>query len=222
MNKKIIKKQANSILKKHRLSDVSLDNILYIISDYGFEVIDFNKNNLENETLLNQLSLTDMADVQPAFTYQNDDIKLVFVIDDLKPDEKVYVLAHELGHIVLGHLDKATKSTIDEQEANEFAHYLLNPTKRAKLRSFIYNHKCILIILFSIVFLISIAAPITVHNVKSKNDFGEYYVTETGNKYHKKDCIFVKNKSNARKLTLEEYESGEYEPCGVCLPDSKE
>lgn len=222
MDKKTIKKQADSILKKYRLSDVSLDNILYIISDYGFEVIDFNKNDLENETLLMQLSLTDMADAQPAFTFQNDDVKLVFVSDDLQPDEKIYVLSHELGHIVLGHLEKAIKSTVDEQEANEFTHYLLNPTKRAKLRAFIFNHKRFLIILSSIILLIAIAIPVTMHYTKPKNDFGEYYITETGTKYHRKDCIFIKNKTNSRKITKEEFESGEYEPCGTCLPDDEE
>ena len=196
MDKKTIKKQADSILKKYRLSDVSLDNILYIISDYGFEVIDFNKNDLENEALLKQLSLTDMADAQPAFTFRNDDVKLVFVSDDLKTDEKIYVLSHELGHIALGHLERVVKSAIDEQEANEFTHYLLNSTKRAKLRAFIFNHKRFLIILCSIILLIAIAIPVTMHYAKPKNDFGEYYVTETGTKYHRKDCIFIKNKTN--------------------------
>ena len=39
-----------------------------------------------------------------------------------------------------------------------------------------------------------------------------------GNKYHEKDCIFVKDKTNVHRMTEEEFESGEYEPCRICLP----
>ena len=52
-----------------------------------------------------------------------------------------------------------------------------------------------------------------------KNYYGEYYITRTGNKYHKKDCVYVKDKTNTHRMTIEEFESGEFEPCKICLPD---
>ncbi len=54
---------------------------------------------------------------------------------------------------------------------------------------------------------------------QQKNYYGEYYITDTGHKYHRADCIFVKNKENVRRLTEEEFFSGDYEPCEMCLPE---
>ena len=45
------------------------------------------------------------------------------------------------------------------------------------------------------------------------------YRTETGEKYHLRDCMYIKDKTNVYLLTLKEFESGEYEPCGACLPE---
>ena len=53
---------------------------------------------------------------------------------------------------------------------------------------------------------------------KEKHYYGTYYITESGNKYHERNCIFVKDKTNIRRMTVEEFESGEYEPCAICLP----
>ena len=47
--------------------------------------------------------------------------------------------------------------------------------------------------------------------------YGEYYVTPSGTKYHTKDCNFVSGKKNIHRLTKEEYESGEYKPCQICI-----
>ena len=46
------------------------------------------------------------------------------------------------------------------------------------------------------------------------------YVTSTGECYHKKECIFIKNKTNTRKLAKEEFEKGTYSPCDMCLPNN--
>lgn len=51
-----------------------------------------------------------------------------------------------------------------------------------------------------------------------KHYYGELYITSTGNKYHEKDCIFVKHKDNVERLKIEQFENGEYEPCDICLP----
>ena len=48
-----------------------------------------------------------------------------------------------------------------------------------------------------------------------------FYVTQTGTKYHVKGCMYIRNKTDVRKMTREEYESGEYEPCRACLPEGK-
>ena len=106
----------------------------------------------------------------------------------------------------------------DEYEANEFAHYLLNPSTSAKAKNSLRQHRkaaCI-----SVVVLVLLASLFTglCYTNKEKTYYGEYYITATGNKYHERDCIFVKDKTNVHRMTVEEYESGDYEPCKVCLP----
>ena len=54
---------------------------------------------------------------------------------------------------------------------------------------------------------------------KEQSYYGEYYLTESGNKYHKEECIFIKDKTNVQRITVKEFESGEYAPCKMCLPN---
>ena len=52
---------------------------------------------------------------------------------------------------------------------------------------------------------------------KEQNYYGEYYLTLTGSKYHVKQCIHIEGKTNVHRMTIDEFESGEYAPCRVCL-----
>ena len=49
--------------------------------------------------------------------------------------------------------------------------------------------------------------------------WSDCYVTETGEKYHQRDCVYVKNKENVRRLPRAEVRDGGYEPCRLCLPE---
>ncbi len=65
----------------------------------------------------------------------------------------------------------------------------------------------------------SIGLGIWLKNIHDeKTYYGEYYVTETGSKYHEKNCMFVKDKNSVCRLIEEEFQSGDYEPCKTCLP----
>lgn len=131
------------------------------------------------------------------------------------------VLAHEEGHIYCRHMNTSPiigQDVQDEYEANEFAHYLLNPSSSSKIKHILHRHKkAVLISIIGLALLaVAVAALCYIH--KQQSYYGDYYITESGNKYHKKDCIFVKDKTNARRMIEEEFESGEYEPCRICLP----
>ena len=69
----------------------------------------------------------------PAFTFANDQFKIVFYHDDLSVSEKNIYLAHELGHIVLNHIYWGTKDKSgnifekQELEADTFAYQLISP-----------------------------------------------------------------------------------------------
>lgn len=217
-------KIARKILKKNNLSNISLENLVYLIEEQGYELIEFSPDTIKEVGIIASFHLELFAKSAKAFTYKNADLKYVFVRDDLSANEKLYALAHEEGHIACGHLEKINVSPDnieDEYEANEFAHYLLNPSISQKIKTIIYEHKRISLVASAIILCIIIAIPVTIHFIKESSYYGEYYVTQSGEKYHEKDCIFIKNKNNFHRMTIDEFESGEYEPCQICLPESK-
>ena len=106
----------------------------------------------------------------------------------------------------------------EEYEANEFAHFLINPGRWDKTIASVRKHK-VATVLIAICVVALVAAGVIFSRIeKEKRYYGEYYITESGNKYHEKDCIYVKDKTNTHRMTVEEFESGEYEPCKMCLP----
>lgn len=130
----------------------------------------------------------------------------------------LYVLLHEQGHILCRHFSEGSvmgTDVIQEHEANEFVHYVMDPTVGMKLA---VRRKPIILLLSVIIIAVVIIVLIRAIN-QQKSFYGEYYITETGHKYHQADCIFVKNKTNVRRLTEEEFQSGDYEECEICLPD---
>jgi hypothetical protein len=156
------------------------------------------------------------------FTYADKNYRIVFIHEDLNEEEKTKILAHENGHIYLGHFSSSQvigKDVQEEYEANEFAHYLQTDSVSTKLKANIVKHKKTYIVLVSVLLVFAIIAAVVGYIENEKQYYGEYYITETGNKYHERDCIFVKDKNNIRRLTVEQFEAGEYEPCGTCLPD---
>lgn len=224
MEHKQIKKAAFDLLCKNQVSSPSLDSLVFLVKRLGYEIVEYSKTNRDasTESLIQELNLQTFANVGKAFIYRNGEIKLLFICDTLSNDEKQYAIAHELGHVVLGHLKEGASfsaSMEEEYEANEFAHYLLRPRFGVKCRVWVRTHRlifsCILVVLAASI----IVALIAKRKSLERTYYGEYYVTESGEKYHEKDCSVIKGKSNLHRLTIEEYESGKYEPCQVCIGD---
>lgn len=189
----------------------------------GYTVVEFNHilNSDAVQSLIDSLKITDNILSSKGFTYADQNYRLIFIHEDLSEAEKRYVLAHETGHIYLGHMSDTPiigKDVRDEYEANEFSHFLLNPTSGSKaLAALKSRRKSVIGVALLIVTVIAGVLIFSKAN-NEKQDYAEYYVTTSGSKYHEKDCIFVKNKDNLHRLSKEEFESGGYEPCQICLP----
>lgn len=217
------RREANSVIRQYRLKNASLDDLVSIIGEQGFQIIDYEVGGSDYaSSLISELQLDDIARMGQAFVYQKNDVKLLFLCEQLTAEEKLFACAHELGHIRLGHLKGTGIYTVDlceEYEANEFVHYLLHPSLLTNTKIWMGQHKSF-IAATSFFVVICLCVVFIIHNQKMKETFhGEYYVTETGEKYHLKDCKRIQSSDDVRRMTEKEYQEGKYTPCQVCLPD---
>jgi hypothetical protein len=192
------------------------------LKELGYTVVEFNGLcDTENVAeLLDALKLQERARRCRGFTYRDDSFRLVFLHQDLTELEKTVVLAHEAGHICCGHMDRSRvlgEDVLQEREANEFAHYLLrDPTGKGRCR-LLAAALCALLIL-----------SCTLGGLlwKRQHDRAVYtdhfYRTAAGEKYHLRECMYLRDRKDVYRLTRKEFASGEYEPCDACRPDVHE
>lgn len=220
MTNKDIKMLAMDFRRKYNIDHVNIYNLRAAIEKQGYTIVEYN--NIVNDDSVNELmdslNLWDIAKRTRGFVYARGEYRIVFINEDLSEEEKILVLAHEAGHIYCGHFSSSPiigNDVQEEYEANEFTHYILNQNSISKISNFFRSHTRV--ILCTIVIILLAVVIFKVVSVQ-KRYYGEYYITDTGEKYHEKNCIFVKNKTNVSRITVEEFESGEYEPCKTCLP----
>ncbi len=224
--KKSIKSTANNFIKQHSLLDVNYKSLKGAAQSMGYTVIEFNNifNDEDVETVIQNLRISDAVLKSRGFTYADSNYRLIFVNEDLTEEEKTIVLAHEIGHVVCEHFTAVPiigKDVREEHEANEFAHYLLNQNPISRSRVSIMRNKKKFIIALAVIALAAAVIASAAYINRQQAYYKDYYVTSTGNKYHKKDCIFVKDKTNVTRLTKEDFEAGKYKACDMCLPDKE-
>lgn len=226
----IVRKMTNNIKKTLKLfrnefgvSNVTLEDLRSVIKKQGYTIIEFNDiaDDENVATLVDILGLQSFCQSSKGFTYADSKYRLVFVHEALSEAEKLMILAHEEGHIYCNHLASTPilgRDVIEEHEASEFAHYLLHHNVWQRIRQISGEHKKTITTVAAAIVLLIVGCIVFYKIHCEATYYGEYYVTLTGNKYHSRDCGYVKGKDNIERLTIEQYESGEYEPCGVCLP----
>lgn len=223
---KAIKKTVNQFIKQYHINTVNYSTLKEVVKNIGFTIIEFNNifNDKDVETVIQNLELCDTVLRSRGFTYADNNYRLLFINEDLSDDEKLYVISHELGHIVCEHYSASPiigRDIKEEHEANEFSHYLLKQNSLRNLKLTITKHKKIVAtVAISLVAILVIIVTVIAIN-QEQLYYGNCYITSTGNKYHKKDCIFVKDKTTVKRLTKEEYDVGKYEACDMCLPDKE-
>lgn len=218
-----IKKTVQLFRNEFGVSNVTLENLRSVIKKQGYTIIEYNNIfNSENvAALIRALDLGQLCERSKGFTYADSKYRLVFLHEDLSEKEKLMVLAHEEGHIYCNHLSSAPiigRDVVEEHEANEFAHYLLHQGTKQKILHFLAQRRKMVAV--SAIIIVLLIGGCVIYNAMNhaQNDYGDFYITSTGNKYHKADCIFIKGKTTTHRMTEEEFESGKYEPCRICLP----
>jgi len=223
MDSREIKLKARKFIKEFDVHELNYGTLKSAIESQGYTLVEYNHifNDEDVSKLIEALKLSDNIIRSRGFTYADQNYRIVFVHEDLSDAEKLVVLSHEAGHIYLGHMSSNPiigRDVQEEHEANEFSHFLMNQGKLDKANLWVRRHKAAAILTVVILALLVTAGIVLSKIHTEKSYYGEYYITESGNKYHEKDCIFVKDKTNTHRMTIEEFESGEYEPCGICLP----
>ena len=70
-SERVIEAKVKDMLLQYKLSEVTFDNLVYIIEGQGFEIVEFLYEEDSSTTrLIQRLDLTDYACVNEAFTYQ--------------------------------------------------------------------------------------------------------------------------------------------------------
>ena len=219
----VVQRKARDFCKSFAVQNITKEQALVILEKLGYTFVEFNYvlNDEPVATLIEQLKLSDEIVRTKGFTYVDDRNRLVFVNEDLNEQEQLLVILHEIGHIYCGHFSHGNiigNDVKEEHEANEFVHYVLKPTMADRLKRIISKHRRIILIAIIALAIVVVGIFILGRIRAEKQYYGEYYVTESGQKYHRKECIFVKDKDNVHRLTEEEFNSGDYEPCQICLP----
>lgn len=214
---------AKRFWKEYRLTQADSKTLQAALNRQGYTVIEFNRlcNDDAVQSLIHALGLEQYVASSKGFTYASQDFRLVFLHGDLNEEEARMVLAHEQGHIFCGHVSKQPilgEDVRQEHEANEFAHFLLHPPLSLRLRAFIRCHKKRTIAFLSVFAALLLACGIFFFVSRERTYYGEYYLTETGAKYHTADCGYVRSKDNIRRMTKEDYATGDYSPCEKCIP----
>ena len=220
MTKYQIRRSVSRFRRDHLKGGVTCDKLCSVLEKMGYTVVEFSNfaNDEPVSVLLDALSLENNAANSKGFTYADKSYRLVFVHRELSDDEKLIVLSHELGHIYLDHLKFVSvigRDVREEFEANEFAHYLLSENS---VSSFFRQHKRLVLSITSAAVAAAVIAGVLM-TVNQSRYYGEYYVCQTGSRFHTKDCSYIEGKKDLHRLTQEEYDSGAYQPCKRCLPD---
>ena len=210
------KKNVKTFKKKYKIKTVDSSSIRDALGKQGFTVVEYNgiDDSEDVNALISALEIRTHILANRCFAYQDDKYRLVFLYEALNEDEKTIVLAHEEGHIWNSHFSSNSilgNDVRQEYQANEFSHYLLDDKTGKKKKIKIGAFFCVLIL-----------AIVLVAGCYFKNQHDErvytdnLYRTATGNKYHVRNCMYIKDKTDVQQLTREEFDSGEYEPCGAC------
>ncbi|MCJ7856866.1 ImmA/IrrE family metallo-endopeptidase [Lachnospiraceae bacterium NSJ-143] len=129
-----IKAKAWEFLVKCNINKLPIDTIEFNNLNAGFGIVSYS----DSIEYIQSLGLTEYAKTHLAFTAFNTERKtpIIFFSDSLSYSERNFIIAHEIGHIVLGHTvyekiigkcPNQDEENMQEKEADVFAYAFLAP-----------------------------------------------------------------------------------------------
>ncbi len=228
MNKN--KQSAFNFLKQYDLKNVNYNTLSEVIERQGYSIVEYShiSNTDDVETLLNALGVKALSLTTGAFTYADENHRIVFINEGLSDEEKTVLLAHEQGHIYNGDLNSFSnihgKSVTDEYNANEFAHYLLKQGVFRHIRLCFATMKCkaVCVILLSVLLVLAAVFGVFFSGTRlfSEKDNKKYCITPYGQKYHLSSCPTVEGHELIYGSEKEFKKLGK-KPCEICIGEKK-
>lgn len=218
MKNNVVRRTAKKFIKSLK-GKVDFVNVEEYLQKLGYKVIFFNTPSGDAELI--RYNLQEKAKNTKAFTYKGT-AKIIFIDDTVSCEDKSYLLYHESGHILLGHLDYGRLSTKNKTlidiEADAFVHEILNPTKTDIVLPllFIVSIACSLFIGSCIDTPVNMTAEIASGSSIVNPNYDWVYITSTGSKYHTDSCIHTKNKDCAKLDRLDAEKI--FQACKLCNP----
>lgn len=218
----IIKKTACRLLcdLRDELNIANLEH--YIETKLDWRVVFYHTD--KGDAMLRELDIdSDYANKVHGFCYKTDYAKCIFLDNSQDDAEKLRACVHEVGHILLGHLDsgKIQNKTQNEIDANIFVGYIFNSSKQDVARFKFANSKFFVVVATVLVMLLATYFAIAYQsggtgNTPSTVGNKMVYITPTGTKYHAENCKFAGDGAYAVPLAQAK---NDYAPCDYCNPD---
>lgn len=233
MNKSIFR-NARKFITKDLKRNLDFESVEKYLNKIGYIVLFYDES--ESSEIIQKYDLVEYSKSCNAFTINDEHIKVVFINTKLSSQDMLYAVLHEVGHILLKHLDCRTVTAnrnLQEIEADAFVYEVLKYTDRRYIFLLLIACMAMLGIFIgtiitndadntipqptvSIKETVATSVPTAAPTIAAENQSDIVYVTPSGTKYHRSDCRYVKNK-NCSTYTRAEAEK-KYSACSVCRP----
>ena len=210
---------ADKIKRTLRGKKLTFVNVERVLNDLGFTVIFFNTP--EGDEEIERYELEQSKNTLKAFTYA-ETARIVFIDGSLHSDDRLYLLLHELAHIVLGHVGDGKLTTrnqiLIDIEADSYVYSIIQNKKDTSpfilLAVTVLSASLIISSYNRAATFPASTAPEVTEPPKIITD--TVYVTPSGSKFHRRSCVYIKGKELIA-LPRTEAEKN-YAPCKVCNP----
>lgn len=225
-------KEIKKLIKSTRINNfpIGLPEIKQIIERSGWEIYSYK----DASEIIDSCGLREMAEKNDSFTSQLGGRIIIFYDDNISQLDFPHILAHEIGHIILGHLSDLDDIYSKERDCECFAEELLSYTPHNKVGILGGAIAALIALIVSVTYFIpkyDQVAEIPIETISSttfnivsetadNQDIGDIvYVAKYGKKYHLAGCRYIKDKNDLLEISVEEAEHAGYEPCENCFEE---
>lgn len=210
MNRTLVKTTAKQ-LKREVAGEITYQTLNAHLRKSGWSIWEFSPTNPNTKAnkLIAELGIEAYANGKDSFAYCSGTQKIIFICQSNSANHALWLLAHEIGHILLNRNTGKSAFVEDildaEAEANYFADVLLKPS-RCKPKLAIVGGTI----------LLAIVVGLYVHSILAL----DYYITADGNRYHTADCSHIQGRQVELISKYEATKQG-YGPCQDCITQTK-